>query len=65
MEYLVRVVFKADGILYPNSVIGTDSHTPLIDGLGVTSWGVRGIEAEAAMLGQVMLNKDGILSHVN
>lgn len=42
-----------DGILYPDSVIGTDSHTPMIDGLGIAGWGVGGIEAEAAMLGQV------------
>ncbi|MED6209127.1 hypothetical protein PIB30_051706 [Stylosanthes scabra] len=54
LEYLGRVVFEADGILYPDSVIGTDSHTPMIDGLGVAGWGVGGIEAEAAMLGQPM-----------
>ncbi|KAK4278447.1 hypothetical protein QN277_016292 [Acacia crassicarpa] len=51
LEYLGRVVFDNKGILYPDSVIGTDSHTPMIDGLGVAGWGVRGIEAEAAMLG--------------
>ncbi|XP_019462415.1 PREDICTED: aconitate hydratase, cytoplasmic-like isoform X2 [Lupinus angustifolius] len=54
LEYLGRVVFNTDGILYPDSVIGTDSHTPMIDGLGVAGWGVGGIEAEAAMLGQPM-----------
>ncbi|KAG6637606.1 hypothetical protein CIPAW_11G190200 [Carya illinoinensis] len=54
LEYLGRVVFNTDSILYPDSVIGTDSHTTMIDGLGVAGWGVGGIEAEAAMLGQPM-----------
>ncbi|XP_054815081.1 aconitate hydratase, cytoplasmic-like [Prosopis cineraria] len=54
LEYLGRVVFKNDGLLYPDSVVGTDSHTTMIDGLGVAGWGVGGIEAEAAMLGQPM-----------
>ncbi|OAY33109.1 aconitate hydratase, cytoplasmic [Manihot esculenta] len=54
LEYLGRVVFNTDGILYPDSVVGTDSHTTMIDGLGVAGWGVGGIEAEAAMLGQAM-----------
>ncbi|KAK1320121.1 hypothetical protein QJS10_CPA03g02325 [Acorus calamus] len=54
LEYLGRVVFNRDGILYPDSVVGTDSHTTMIDGLGVAGWGVGGIEAEAAMLGQPM-----------
>ncbi|PNY08244.1 aconitate hydratase, partial [Trifolium pratense] len=54
LEYLGRVVFNTGGILYPDSVIGTDSHTPMIDGLGIAGWGVGGIEAEAAMLGQPM-----------
>lgn len=53
LEYLGRVVFDTEGILYPDSVVGTDSHTTMIDGLGVAGWGVGGIEAEAAMLGQV------------
>lgn len=53
LEYLARVVFNNGGILYPDSVVGTDSHTTMIDGLGVAGWGVGGIEAEAAMLGQV------------
>ena len=53
MEYLARVVFNTEGILYPDSLVGTDSHTTMIDGLGVAGWGVGGIEAEAAMLGQV------------
>ncbi|XP_058090875.1 aconitate hydratase 1 [Magnolia sinica] len=54
LEYLGRVVFNTGGILYPDSVVGTDSHTTMIDGLGVAGWGVGGIEAEAAMLGQPM-----------
>ncbi|KAK1325807.1 hypothetical protein QJS10_CPA01g00345 [Acorus calamus] len=54
LEYLGRVVFNRDGLLYPDSVVGTDSHTTMIDGLGVAGWGVGGIEAEAAMLGQPM-----------
>lgn len=55
LEYLGRVVFNTDGIMYPDSVVGTDSHTTMIDGLGVAGWGVGGIEAEATMLGQVNL----------
>jgi len=54
LEYLGRVVFNTDGMLYPDSVVGTDSHTTMIDGLGVAGWGVGGIEAEAVMLGQPM-----------
>lgn len=53
LEYLARVVFNNNKVLYPDSVVGTDSHTTMIDGLGVAGWGVGGIEAEAAMLGQV------------
>ncbi|HEX6999277.1 MAG TPA: aconitate hydratase AcnA [Gammaproteobacteria bacterium] len=56
LEYLARVVFEAerDGerVLYPDTLVGTDSHTTMINGLGVLGWGVGGIEAEAAMLGQ-------------
>ncbi|GMJ05099.1 aconitase 3 [Hibiscus trionum] len=52
LEYLARVVFEKDGLLFPDSVVGTDSHTTMIDGLGIAGWGVGGIEAEAAMLGQ-------------
>jgi len=52
LEYLGRVVFNTKGILYPDSLVGTDSHTTMINGLGVTGWGVGGIEAEAVMLGQ-------------
>ncbi len=53
IEYLARVVFEnADGLLYPDSCFGTDSHTTMVNGIGVLGWGVGGIEAEAAMLGQ-------------
>ena len=53
LEYLSRVVFTdADGNAYPDSVVGTDSHTPMVNGLGILAWGVGGIEAEAALLGQ-------------
>ncbi len=54
LEYLARVVFDNDGTLYPDTLVGTDSHTTMINGLGVLGWGVGGIEAEAAMLGQPM-----------
>ena len=53
LEYLARVVFTSeDGQAYPDTLLGTDSHTTMINGLGVLGWGVGGIEAEAAMLGQ-------------
>jgi aconitate hydratase len=52
LEYLARVVFDSDGVAYPDTLVGTDSHTTMINGLGVLGWGVGGIEAEAAMLGQ-------------
>jgi len=52
LEYLARVVFDTNGLLYPDSVVGTDSHTTMINGLGVVGWGVGGIEAEAVMLGE-------------
>ena len=51
LEYLARVVFDQNKWLYPDSVVGTDSHTTMINGLGVVGWGVGGIEAEAVMLG--------------
>jgi aconitate hydratase len=55
LEYLARVVFQnKDGLLYPDSVVGTDSHTTMINGLGVVGWGVGGIEAEAVMLGETI-----------
>ncbi|MCU1603030.1 MAG: aconitase [Frankiales bacterium] len=52
LERLARVVFERDGVAYPDTVVGTDSHTTMINGLAVLGWGVGGIEAEAAMLGQ-------------
>src|SRR3546814_5650575 len=53
IEYLARVVFQNDdGMLYPDSCFGTDSHTTMVNGIGVLGWGVGGIEAEAALLGQ-------------
>ncbi|MEO8544519.1 MAG: aconitate hydratase, partial [Burkholderiaceae bacterium] len=53
LEYLARGVHKtADGVVYPDTLVGTDSHTTMINGIGVVAWGVGGIEAEAAMLGQ-------------
>src|SRR5205085_5078779 len=56
LEFLARVVFTdpktAPTTLYPDTLVGTDSHTTMINGLGVLGWGVGGIEAEAAMLGQ-------------
>jgi aconitate hydratase len=55
LEYLARVVFVNDaGQAYPDTLVGTDSHTTMVNGLGVLGWGVGGIEAEAAMLGQPM-----------
>ena len=48
------MVFRTDGVLYPDSVVGTDSHTTMINGLGVVGWGVGGIEAESVMLGQTI-----------
>ncbi|HEX6765762.1 MAG TPA: aconitate hydratase AcnA, partial [Polyangiaceae bacterium] len=52
LEYLARVVFDSEGVAYPDTLVGTDSHTTMVNGLGVLGWGVGGIEAEAAMLGQ-------------
>ena len=52
LEYLATVVMTTDGVAYPDSLVGTDSHTTMINGLGVVGWGVGGIEAEAVMLGQ-------------
>ena len=52
LEYLANVVWERDGTLFPDSLVGTDSHTTMINGLGVLGWGVGGIEAEAVMLGQ-------------
>ena len=52
IEYLASVVMSRDGVAYPDTCVGTDSHTTMVNGLGVLGWGVGGIEAEAAMLGQ-------------
>jgi aconitate hydratase len=52
IEYLASVITGKDGMAFPDTLVGTDSHTPMVNGLGVLGWGVGGIEAEAAMLGQ-------------
>src|SRR3954466_10913338 len=52
LEYLARGVYQKDGVYYPDSLVGTDSHTTMVNGVGVVAWGVGGIEAEAGMLGQ-------------
>ncbi|HXF78275.1 MAG TPA: aconitate hydratase AcnA [Usitatibacter sp.] len=52
LEYLSRGVFEKDGVYYPDTCVGTDSHTTMVNGIGVIAWGVGGIEAEAGMLGQ-------------
>jgi len=54
LEHLGRVVTVRDGVAFPDTLVGTDSHTTMVNGLGVLGWGVGGIEAEAAMLGQPM-----------
>ncbi|MCI0485073.1 MAG: aconitate hydratase [Blastocatellia bacterium] len=52
LEYLAKCVIERDGLYYPDTLVGTDSHTTMINGLGIVGWGVGGIEAEAGMLGQ-------------
>ncbi|MEP6847320.1 MAG: aconitate hydratase [Acidobacteriota bacterium] len=52
LEYLAKEVFERDGVYFPDTLVGTDSHTTMINGLGIVGWGVGGIEAEAGMLGQ-------------
>ena len=52
LEYLAKVIQQKDGLYYPDTLVGTDSHTTMINGLGILGWGVGGIEAEAGMLGQ-------------
>jgi len=52
LEYLAKGVFERDGVYFPDTLVGTDSHTTMINGLGIVAWGVGGIEAEAGMLGQ-------------
>src|SRR6266540_2583479 len=55
LEHLARVVQVRDGVALPDTLVGTDSHTTMVNGLGVLGWGVGGIEAEAAMLGQALM----------
>jgi aconitate hydratase len=66
LEYLARGVHQKDGIYYPDTLVGTDSHTTMINGIGVVAWGVGGIEAEAGMLGQplYMLTPDVVGVHL-
>nr|MBI1232130.1 aconitate hydratase AcnA [Cytophagales bacterium] len=52
LEYLAQGVIARDGLVFPDTLVGTDSHTPMVNGIGVVGWGVGGIEAEAAILGQ-------------
>src|SRR5713101_3405956 len=52
LEHLAKGILEQDGVVYPDTLVGTDSHTTMINGLGILAWGVGGIEAEAAMLGQ-------------
>src|SRR5438105_10582137 len=52
LEYLAKGVLSRDELYYPDTLVGTDSHTTMINGLGIVGWGVGGIEAEAGMLGQ-------------
>src|SRR5258706_9098322 len=52
LEYLAKGILEGGGVVYPDTLVGTDSHTTMINGLGILAWGVGGIEAEAAMLGQ-------------
>src|SRR5215208_2936696 len=54
LEYLARVIEERDGVAFPDTLVGTDSHTTMVNGLGVLGWGVGGIEAEAAMLGEAI-----------
>jgi aconitate hydratase len=66
LEYLAPGVHERDGVYYPDSLVGTDSHTTMINGLGIVGWGVGGIEAEAGMLGQpvYMLTPDVVGVHL-
>ncbi len=67
LEYLAQGVLSKDGVYYPDSLVGTDSHTTMINGLGIVGWGVGGIEAEAGMLGQPVyfLTPDVVGVHLN
>jgi aconitate hydratase len=66
LEYLAKGVLDKDGVYYPDTLVGTDSHTTMINGLGIVGWGVGGIEAEAGMLGQPVyfLTPDVVGVHV-
>jgi len=66
LEYLAKGVLEKDGVYYPDTLVGTDSHTTMINGLGVVAWGVGGIEAEAGMLGQPVyfLTPDVVGAHL-
>ncbi len=55
LEYLARGVWEKDGVYFPDTLVGSDSHTPMVNGIGVLGWGVGGIEAEAGMLGEPIL----------
>ncbi|MGA7932020.1 MAG: aconitate hydratase [Kovacikia sp.] len=67
LEYLAKGVLESNGIYYPDSLVGTDSHTTMINGLGIVGWGVGGIEAEAGMLGQpvYLLTPDVVGVHLS
>ncbi|MGQ7793674.1 aconitate hydratase AcnA [Faunimonas sp. B44] len=67
LEFLARCVWEKDGLYYPDTLVGTDSHTTMINGIGVVGWGVGGIEAEAGMLGQpiYILTPDVVGVHLN
>lgn len=67
LEYLAKGVFEKDGTYFPDSLVGTDSHTTMINGLGIVAWGVGGIEAEAGMLGQPVyfLTPDVVGVHIS
>lgn len=67
LEYLAKGVFTKDGVSYPDTLVGTDSHTTMINGIGIVGWGVGGIEAEAAMLGQPVyfLTPDVVGVHIS
>src|SRR5262249_49496999 len=67
LEYLARGVLEKEGVYYPDTLVGTDSHTTMINGLGIVGWGVGGIEAEAGMLGQPVyfLTPDVVGVHVS
>jgi aconitate hydratase len=67
LEHLAKGVMERDGVLFPDTLVGTDSHTTMVNGLGVVGWGVGGIEAEAAMLGQpsAFLTPDVVGMHLS